>query len=257
MITESKNVMKVPSELDPIYAASISVNPRTSYLLLKHFVNLKKGDVIIQNGGNSMVGMGVIQMAREMGVKTINVISATIPNGETTLRLLTNLGGDINIFDRDLETPLLRQIISELPPIQLGFNNIGGESAVSISRVLADNGTLVTYGGMSKHAPVIPLDVITDKSLNLKGFWLTYWSENASKAEKEKILSELSQMVIKRQLSYFFNLYDFDDMPYALTRPEQNPHDMRKIMMCMQYPDRFAEHDKRPLDDYDIFVHTT
>lgn len=32
------------------------------------------GDVIIQNGANSMVGLSVVQLAAAKGVKTINII---------------------------------------------------------------------------------------------------------------------------------------------------------------------------------------
>jgi hypothetical protein len=64
-----------------------------------------------------MVGLGVIQMARERGIKTINIIRADRyaagidvkvflvyakvcrPNAENMLRMLTNYGGDINILD--------------------------------------------------------------------------------------------------------------------------------------------------------------
>lgn len=70
---ESK-LLKVPNDIHPAFAAVMAVNPCTAYRLLRDFVTLKPGDVIIQNGANSMVGIAVIQMAREMGVKTINVI---------------------------------------------------------------------------------------------------------------------------------------------------------------------------------------
>ncbi len=65
---------KVSNDIPAAYAATLSVNPATAYRLLKDFSSLKAGDVIIQNGANSMVGQAVIQMARERGVKTINVI---------------------------------------------------------------------------------------------------------------------------------------------------------------------------------------
>lgn len=32
------------------------------------------GDTVIQNGANSAVGQAVIQLAREMGVNTVNVV---------------------------------------------------------------------------------------------------------------------------------------------------------------------------------------
>ena len=248
MITEATNVMKVPSELDPVYAASLSVNPRTSYLLLKHFVKLKKGDVIIQNGGNSLVGMGVIQIAKQMGVSTINIVSAEMPDTDVALELLTNLGGDINILDSEMDKPLFRDTITSLPPILLGLNNIGGESAVNITRALGPNGTLVTYGGMSKKSPVIPLNIITDKPINLKGFWLTNWNEKSSKTQKIQMINELSQMVINKQLSLFFEVHDFNNLSHALTVPQQNPHSMKKLMMCMNYPHSL----NGPKDTYDF-----
>ena len=67
-------MQKVPNDIPAAYAATIAVNPCTAYRMLRDFVSLKPGDVIMQNGANSMVGLAVIQMAREMGVKTINII---------------------------------------------------------------------------------------------------------------------------------------------------------------------------------------
>lgn len=56
------------------YAATLAVNPATAHLLLTEFVNLKAGDVIVQNAANSTVGQAVIQLAKLKGVKTVNVI---------------------------------------------------------------------------------------------------------------------------------------------------------------------------------------
>jgi trans-2-enoyl-CoA reductase len=66
--------VKVPNDIPAAYASTLTINPATAYCLLREFETLKPGDVIIQNGANSMVGLAVIQMARDMGVKTINVV---------------------------------------------------------------------------------------------------------------------------------------------------------------------------------------
>ena len=74
-ICEPSNVMKIDAYgVSPLIAATASVNPCTALLMLKIFVNLKPGDVVIQNGANSSVGQAVIQIARKRGIKTINVI---------------------------------------------------------------------------------------------------------------------------------------------------------------------------------------
>lgn len=67
------------------FAATLNVNPPTAYRMLKDFVQLKTGDIVIQNAGNSAVGRYVIQVfcfkaiisfqiGRIRGLKTINVI---------------------------------------------------------------------------------------------------------------------------------------------------------------------------------------
>lgn len=40
----------------------LQVNPPTAYRMLKDFVNLKAGDLVVQNGANSSVGRCVIQV---------------------------------------------------------------------------------------------------------------------------------------------------------------------------------------------------
>ena len=66
-------VVRVPNDVPVPYAASLAVNPASAYRMLRDYVQLKPGDWIIQNGANSMVGLSVIQMAKEMGVHTINI----------------------------------------------------------------------------------------------------------------------------------------------------------------------------------------
>lgn len=68
------DVIKVPKNIPIAYAATISVNPCTAYRLLHDFEKLSEGDVVIQNGANSMVGLAVVQIAREMGIKTVNIV---------------------------------------------------------------------------------------------------------------------------------------------------------------------------------------
>jgi len=67
-------LQKIDNDIPVPYAATLGVNPCTAYRMLKDFVQLKPGDVVMQNGANSMVGLAVIQLAREMGLKTINIV---------------------------------------------------------------------------------------------------------------------------------------------------------------------------------------
>lgn len=49
-------------------------SPPSALRMLEEFVQLQHGDVVVQNAANSAVGQFVVQMARNMGVHTVNVI---------------------------------------------------------------------------------------------------------------------------------------------------------------------------------------
>jgi len=72
----SVNVMKLPVKVDPVQAAMLKVNPLTALRMLEGFVSLEPGDWLVQNAANSGVGRCIIQLAREMGVKTVNFVEA-------------------------------------------------------------------------------------------------------------------------------------------------------------------------------------
>jgi trans-2-enoyl-CoA reductase len=110
---DAQQLMKVPNDIPAPYAATIAVNPCTAYRMLRDFVELKPGDVIMQNGANSMVGQAVIQMAREMGVKTINIVREQRPNIKGVIRTLQGMGGDIVVPDSYVNTPV-RGFVAEL-----------------------------------------------------------------------------------------------------------------------------------------------
>ena len=62
----------------------MAVNPATAYRMLHDFVDLKPGDFWIQNGANSGAGEAAIQLGREWGLKSINIIRDKPACGETS-----------------------------------------------------------------------------------------------------------------------------------------------------------------------------
>lgn len=249
---DESDLLPVPNDIPIAYAATIVGNPGSAYRMLRDFVQLKKGDVIIQNAANSMVGLAVIQMAREMGVKTINIVRSDRPDVETTIRLLTNLGGDVNVTDAYLNTAEFNEIMAELPPCKLALNAVGGEVATDMARVLGAGGTMVTYGGMSKQPVTLPYELLSYRQLNMRGFWMQHWSENHSREEKVAMINDIAAQIKSKKLSFFFKMHDLDDFDFALQKSVE-PYHFRKVVLNLDYPDRLKEHDARDIGDYKIF----
>src|SRR5258705_13943177 len=84
----------VPAGIEPVHAAMLKINPMTAWRMLHDYVQLQKGDWLIQNAANSAAGRAVIQIAHELGYKTVNVVRRA-----ELIEELRGEGGDIVLLD--------------------------------------------------------------------------------------------------------------------------------------------------------------
>src|SRR5215510_9468320 len=71
---KAKELVVVPDGIEPVQAAMLKINPLTAWRLLHDYVDFKKGQWLIQNAANSAAGRDVIQIAHDLGYKTVNVV---------------------------------------------------------------------------------------------------------------------------------------------------------------------------------------
>src|SRR5215831_1821042 len=91
---KASELVAVPPEIDPVYASMLKINPLTAWRLLHGYVDLKRGDWVIQNAANSGAGRAVIQIAHELGFKTANVVRRA-----ELIEDLRAEGGDVALVD--------------------------------------------------------------------------------------------------------------------------------------------------------------
>lgn len=181
-------LLVAPPEIDPMQAAMLKVNPLTAWRMLHDFVPLQRRDWFIQNAANSAAGQAAIQIARELGYKSINIVRR--PEVEEELR---ELGADVVV----LEGENLREEVAEKTggaPIRLALNAVGGDAALRMVRALASEATIVTYGAMSRQPLTIPNGMLIFKNLRFTGFWVNKWYEHASPAERAQAFAPLFEM---------------------------------------------------------------
>jgi len=186
---KATELVVVPSEIDLVQAAMLKINPLTAWRLLHGYVELKRENWVIQNAANSAAGRAVIQIARELGIKTVNVVRR-----EELVEELRVLGGDVVLIDGEA----LRDNVKESTggaPIHLGLNAVGGDSALRLMNCLAPGGTLVTYGAMSLQPLKVPNGLLIFKDLRFRGIWINKWYDNATMAERTEAFQQLFDMV--------------------------------------------------------------
>ncbi|KAG8451159.1 hypothetical protein GDO86_003427 [Hymenochirus boettgeri] len=180
------SLMRVPSDIPLVGAATVSVNPCTAYRLLSDYETLRPGDSVIQNASNSGVGQAVIQIAASLGITTINIVRdrEELPS---LVRRLQDLGADHVITEDQLRKPEMKDLFKKCPRPRLAFNCVGGKNTTEMLRHLDYGGSMVTYGGMAKQPVTIPVSALIFKNVKLCGFWITQWKKERAHTDREEI----------------------------------------------------------------------
>ena len=95
-VVKAAKLVAVPNDIAPEQAAMLKINPLTAWRMLHDFVGLQPGDWVIQNAANSAAGRAVIQISRELGYRTVNVVRRA-----ELIEELRAEGGDVVLLDND------------------------------------------------------------------------------------------------------------------------------------------------------------
>jgi mitochondrial enoyl-[acyl-carrier protein] reductase / trans-2-enoyl-CoA reductase len=183
---DRSEVLVLDKVIDPLQAAMLKVNPMTAWRLLTSFMHLSEGDYIIQNAANSGVGQCVIQLAKILKLKTINLVRR-----EELFDGLKSLGGDLVILDDAKVKDVIFSQLSENECPKLAFNAVGGDSALRLMDCLAPCGKHITFGAMSMLSLKVPNKFLIFKRISLHGLWITEDLKELPKSEVNKIYQSL------------------------------------------------------------------
>lgn len=206
---------KLPPGIDPLQAAMLKVNPATAWQLLHAFGMPEDGSWIVQNVGNSAVGRCVIQLARDLGIRTISLVRR--PELLDELRVL---GADHVLMDDDDGLASAREVLGGATA-ELAFNAVGGDSALRLMKLLREGGSHITYGAMGRKPVTIPNGLLIFRDLQVRGLWVSRWIENAPAAEVHEVYENLAARVVAGKLVQSVDsTYPLEEYVEALARLE-------------------------------------
>lgn len=195
---EEDQLLKIDDRegLTPLQVGTVSVNPCTAYRMLIDFGKWKFGgdEWFIQNGANSGVGRAAIQLGKEWGVKSINVIRGREDKSEEEKlkQELKTLGATHVITEEELMSREIRDKIKEWTrggreQIKVGLNCVGGKPGTALAKYLSPQANVITYGAMSKKPLELPASLLIFKNINFTGFWVSKWSDAHPDQKKQTV----------------------------------------------------------------------
>ena len=176
-VGKAAGMFALPPGVDPKQLAMLRVNPPTAYLMLHQYVAPKAGHWVIQNAANSGVGHLLIRLAREAGMKTVNVVRR-----QELVAPLRAHGGDAVLVDGPDLDVRVRDVIGD-GTLALGMDAVGGPATRRLARCVADGGTVVNYGALSGDACMVDTRELIFRGVSLTGFWLRRWFAETPPAE--------------------------------------------------------------------------
>jgi NADPH:quinone reductase-like Zn-dependent oxidoreductase len=210
------DAIPLPAGIDLEQAAMVRINPPTALLMLSDFVDLEPGDWVIQNVANSAVGRLLIVLARQRGLRTVNVVRRASLADE-----LKALGADLVVVDADDLGQKVAQATGDAA-IRLGVEAIGGSATGRLADCIATDGTLVHYGSMSGEDPRVGRSNFIYRGVRLTGFMLGRFLGRRSPEKIREIYGGLAQQVMAGKLSAPVDtVYPIDKIKEALAHADR------------------------------------
>ena len=209
-------VHKVPCDGDVTQYAMMKVNPATAYMLLNRFQQLSENDWIIQTAPLSSVGQCVMQIAKAMKLRTINVVRRADTKPE-----VVSLGGDLAIEDGPDLAQRVRTAIGH-HPLRLALDAVAGAGVQRLAECLSEGGQIINYGMLSTEHCLLSPEQSIFRGISLVGFWLSNILNRLTLPERTSLYSAISDLIGTNQLKMAIDSqFSLHDIAEALRRAEQ------------------------------------
>ena len=189
VVVAAKQLVPLPDEADPLQLAMMTINPPTAALLLSEFVPLGQGEWVIQNAANSAVGLYLVQLARQRGLRTVSVVRR-----EGAAAVVREMGGDVVLVDRDDLANRVAEA-TDGTAIRLGIDAVGGAATGRLADCLCQGATLVNYGRMSGEPCAVEPNAFIFRDLTMRGFWLASWFSSTPESERAAVVGEIARLI--------------------------------------------------------------
>jgi NADPH:quinone reductase-like Zn-dependent oxidoreductase len=142
LLIDARNLVRVPETVDPADIEAVLLNGVTAWQMLHRQARVRRGQTILVHGASGGVGMILVQLAREAGVRVIGTGS---PRNHDTLR-------ELGVQPLDYRDPNLVERVRELAPdgVDAVFDNIDTNSFTRSFSQLNRGGALIAYGTASQ-----------------------------------------------------------------------------------------------------------
>ncbi len=215
VLAKAEAVIPLPRTVDITQAAMLKANPATAALMLRDIVPLQAGDWVVQNAGNSAVGVTLAKLAARQGINILNIVrrmDAGAPlQGVAGAHVIAHEGAPSAKLAADI------QAATGGAPVKLGIDAIGGAATEALAETVAEGATIASYGLLSGRPCQIDPKHLIFRRITLRGFWVSKWLELSPPETIQALYAELAQLLTDGILKVdIAGIYPFDRVGEAM-----------------------------------------
>jgi NADPH:quinone reductase-like Zn-dependent oxidoreductase len=223
----ASNLVTVDPDFDPVQLSTVGLNQMTAFQLLE-YANLREGDWIAQTAANSAVGSSVISLARDRGLRTLNVVR------RTEAAELVNPLGDLIVVESDGLAKEVQEVLRQ-EKLSLILAGTGGRSVSALMGALVPGGSVVSFAAVD--AKPLSLPNLTFGGFSIFGFWIVNWIRNTDRAEVRLAYEQVADLVVGRTLqSAVAGEYELADFASAFRHASGTGPDGRRGKVFFRFP---------------------
>ncbi|MGY8562838.1 zinc-binding dehydrogenase [Paracidovorax citrulli] len=219
-IAPARMVIPMPDSIDDDMAAQLIAMPLSALMLLE-FLQVEKGQWIVQNAANGAVGKALAMLAKARGVHCLNLVRRDDGVAE-----MQALGIDHTVSTA--QPDWMAQVRAQLGEggAAAAVDSVGGKASGELVSLLGENGTLVSFGSMTGEPMQIGSGDVIFKQATVKGFWGSKVSQAMAPEDKRRLVGELLTLAAAGGLSLpvdaVFGLDQIAEAAKASLQPGRN-----------------------------------
>lgn len=187
------------------------------------------GDVIIQTNAHSPVAQVLTQMAAAKGIAVVNIVPEH-PDFESLAQHLTALNpAGFTVSERTARSANFARLLKDLPQAALVVDGAGGAAAISAASALRPGGVLLSYGNSSHKPLALPMTVLLEKGVTVRGFNLDAWAREAGVKARRELAVASATATGEGKYTQLLAEETFNDWSVALARAS-NPFERRVVL---------------------------
>lgn len=164
-LVNAQSVVPVPDGVDDATACQLVSMPLSAFRLLDE-LEVKPGEWIAQNAANGAVGKIIAKLAKERGVRVLNIVRREEAIAELAAE---GIGDAVSSEHEDWQDRA--RAITGGAPIRRALNSVAGRASNELLDLVAEEGWLISFGALSGRPLQVDADNLLFKRAVVKGFW--------------------------------------------------------------------------------------